>query len=88
LGRKTGIDMGQNGRIEKKRGLSGFGRKTGMNMGQNGRIEKEGKEGGVWALGEDRDGYGSKWESREKLRMQKVKDLDRNGLFDLGQRGA
>ncbi len=33
------MDMGQNGRIEKKRGLSGFGgRQECMDMGQNGRL--------------------------------------------------
>ncbi len=41
MGRKTGMDMGQIGKIEKKTGRRGFGRKTGMDMGQNGRIEKK-----------------------------------------------
>jgi len=66
------MNMNQNGRIEKKRGRSGFWGKTKMEIGQNGRTEKEEMERGVCA--EDRNGYGSKWENREKVRMERVKD--------------
>ncbi len=56
LGEKTGMDMGQNRRIEKKRGRNGLRRKIGLDVGQNRRLEKKRVRRGLGD--EDRDRYG------------------------------
>ena len=61
--KKDFMDMGQNGRIKKKRGRRWFGEEDRNGCGS--KKENREKEGNDRILKKDRNGYGSKWKMGE-----------------------